>query len=106
MIRNCLGGNSPSTIWRSVRHTPQARTRNSTCPDRTRGSATSTIWRGRSRIGPGEARMAAFIETNFQPHDARVFRIVAFLGYAYQLGVTQWPMPTYRNAPRLRCEQQ
>ena len=35
-------------------------------------------------MGEGDARMAAFIERNFQPHDARVAAIVAFLGSAYQ----------------------
>jgi hypothetical protein len=35
-------------------------------------------------MGAGDARMAAFIERNFQPHDARVGAIVAFLGSAYQ----------------------
>ena len=34
-------GTSPSTMWRSVRHTPQARTRSRTCPGPGLGSATS-----------------------------------------------------------------
>src|SRR5579871_710345 len=58
-------------MCRSVRHTPQARTRSRTCPERTRGSATSRIWSGLWAIGSGEERTAAFISVHAQAYDAR-----------------------------------
>src|SRR5579864_1533582 len=72
MSRNCLGGNSPSAMWRSVRHTPQARTRSRTCPDRRRGLATSLICNGRWAIGCGAERIAAFMGESCRRYDARV----------------------------------
>ena len=55
------GGNSRSRICKSVRHTPQARTRSSTCPGSACGFATSSIRKGRSAIFPKECSTAAFI---------------------------------------------
>src|SRR5579864_5663997 len=72
MRRTCFGANSPSTMCRSVRHTPHAFTRSSTCPERTRGSATSMICNGRSETGWGDESTAAFIRGGKLPnHHAR-----------------------------------
>src|SRR5215813_6097179 len=42
MIASCSGFNSPATMCRSVRQTPQASTRSNTCPSAASGGATSS----------------------------------------------------------------
>src|SRR5262245_36693527 len=42
MIASCSGFNSPATMCRSVRQTPQASTRSNTCPSAVSGGATSS----------------------------------------------------------------
>src|ERR1700745_3254543 len=48
-------------MWRSVRQTPQARTRRRTWPGLGCGSAVSAIRNGRCEMGFGEVRVAAFM---------------------------------------------
>src|SRR5262245_50474444 len=57
-IRGSFGcGSSPSTMWRSVRQTPQARTRISTCPGSGAGSGSSATRSGVPAASSTIARM-------------------------------------------------
>src|SRR5438067_2033240 len=51
IIRGLRGGSSPSTMCRSVRQTPQARTRSRTWPGLSSGVGTPSMWSGDSEIG-------------------------------------------------------
>src|SRR5215470_11382395 len=77
------GGSSASTICRSVRQTPHARTRSRTCPDRAVGRGLSKIFSGRVKILAGELSTAAFIEVLTQ-HNRRASRRA--------LGRTAWDL--------------
>src|SRR5579864_3533122 len=61
MIWSQSGGSSPSTICKSVRQTPQARTRRRTWPGLSSGRGTSRTSSGCFETSCGEERMAAFI---------------------------------------------
>src|SRR5258706_2171529 len=58
VMRSCRGASSPSTMCRSVRHTPQARTFNRTWPEAGSGRGKSDTRSGRCWIGPGAASTA------------------------------------------------
>ena len=55
------GGSSPSTMCRSVRQTPHARTRNRTLPGSSSGWGTSVIRSGRFEMSCGDVSTAAFM---------------------------------------------